>query len=522
MSYARVKHIRRHIKVAMALCGEGSSSKEIEQWTMSLSKKIFNAMADIEKEQAETNKMPAWLTPDSVRTLFADPNRDVKSIKPDDAPAVIGPPSQILIAKKASPTPAAPTESSATPQKAPKKLQAIPTKGRKDSAKALDLFLKERRPELKAKAAAMKSDTVKYRSWSINRLVKLVGCRQWKLLTRDSKGAYIAKARQLVPKSINIVGKFSHSILWSPSSASTDSISDTISPPSLAKVEKLSKSRLQTVGKNFLMEAVGVLEGGDANAKAGVRELLGTVATASGVRTLCRGPKFRCPSTSKRLGRKRGSQKFSDTELIAQLQDYSYPCPGVSAKLQVGLRALKMSKRRTAFALKSYKKSQLCFRLRRARLGIVKVSSEKGKCDYCFAWKQGGQKRVIHTLHESRKYLRVVDPNFFDAFDARADDLRVEGLCESENPEYIHEYLEFLASAELQLSDAMSAEEQVEAKTQQFFFQDDLKKHMPEITAINFHRSLITTVEVAWKACYGATGGDTLYYLWDHMAAQAY
>ena len=31
MSYARIKHIRNHIKVAMGLRGEGSSSKEIEQ-----------------------------------------------------------------------------------------------------------------------------------------------------------------------------------------------------------------------------------------------------------------------------------------------------------------------------------------------------------------------------------------------------------------------------------------------------------------------------------------------------------
>ena len=35
MSYARIKHIRNHIKVAMGLRGEGSSSKEIEQGSYS-------------------------------------------------------------------------------------------------------------------------------------------------------------------------------------------------------------------------------------------------------------------------------------------------------------------------------------------------------------------------------------------------------------------------------------------------------------------------------------------------------
>ena len=43
---------------------------------------------------------------------------------------------------------------------------------------------------------------------------------------------------------------------------------------------------------------------------------------------------------------------------------------------------------------------------------------------------------------------------------------------------------------------------------------------MPEITAMNFHRSLIWTVDVAWHKCYGVVGGDTRFLLWDHIAAQ--
>ena len=47
-----------------------------------------------------------------------------------------------------------------------------------------------------------------------------------------------------------------------------------------------------------------------------------------------------------------------------------------------------------------------------------------------------------------------------------------------------------------------------------------VKKYMPKITAMNFHRSLVRTVDHAWSKFYGlkGPGGDTRQFLWDHMA----
>ena len=164
----------------------------------------------------------------------------------------------------------------------------------------------------------------------------------------------------------------------------------------------MSAKQLAQVGRQFLLQSASVMEGADGAAKTNARGLVSAVTAGSNV---LKSKKFRLVRKGTPLGRPIGSQRVSDKDLSEALQEHSYPCPGVNVKLGIGNRALRASKRRAAKASGIYKRSQLMLRLRRNRLAISKVPSEKGKCDYCHSWRQGSHKRVEHLLADSRKFF---------------------------------------------------------------------------------------------------------------------
>ena len=83
------------------------------------------------------------------------------------------------------------------------------------------------------------------------------------------------------------------------------------------------------------------------------------------------------------LGRPRGAYKISDSELMESLDlvsDYSGQMHG---KLKKPVKTLQCSKRRAAHITDKLKKTQLCHRVQRCKLGYSPTPMQRGKCDAC-------------------------------------------------------------------------------------------------------------------------------------------
>jgi hypothetical protein len=113
-------------------------------------------------------------------------------------------------------------------------------------------------------------------------------------------------------------------------------------------------------------------------------------------------------------------------------------------------------------------------------------------------------------------------PSYLEKFEFIAErDLNIPDLDRSENPEYIAEYIECLKwpspTAERL---ALSPEQLLDLQTEEYLAAEELQKRMSGVKAMNFHRTLIRTVDVSWHSCANSTSETTRFWLWDHMATQ--
>ena len=237
------------------------------------------------------------------------------------------------------------------------------------------------------------------------------------------------------------------------------------------------------------------------------------------------GAEFR--SAHRPQGRPKGTYKVTDAELIERLSTVASDTSRVHPKLQTPIQTLERSKRRSTTVV-GLKKSQLCLRLQRCRLGFVAATTQRGKCDACYCWRNGGLKKLKHNVEERSASLKALHAPYFVCWDrileTQFDEERVEyslSLCE--NPEYIPALITYLYDHAVDNREAMAhfpEDVKENIRREELAFIEMLQLSEEDVKNINWHLALKVSVDALWKQCFHAPSETTCYGLWDHMVSR--
>jgi hypothetical protein len=189
ITYAKIKHVRHFVKVAMGVAGNRCSSREVEALVMRISTKLRCAMTGPEQIAAEAGDMPFWLTPELTKHLIANPLRPIDDLK--NLEGIVAPVVAPVVAPATPPPGVAPVVDPETPAPGVAPVaDETPNKISNIAARSFDCFLAAVRTRHHPKALELKDNTAKYKKWSMNSILRKLGAAEWKTLPKAERYSY--------------------------------------------------------------------------------------------------------------------------------------------------------------------------------------------------------------------------------------------------------------------------------------------------------------------------------------------
>ena len=256
--------------------------------------------------------------------------------------------------------------------------------------------------------------------------------------------------------------------------------------------------------------------------KAPLRRILSKACSDKSTRKLVEKSMGKVRIVNKKLGRPFGSCKVSDEALRVQMKEMSSESSTYCEKLQAPVLTLSCPKSRASKST-CLSRSQLCKRLKLRRLGVAPASVQRGKCDACYAWTEGGRKIVSASLQKSFECFLSSVPAYFMHFDDSDPAYLVgEDWDKQDSPEYLRALIDYVEGHRTSFPDQRShLTEIAELNLQghEFSLVVELRERLEDVVNWCFHRRLLHTLEVQWKGCWYRPQPGVVYLLWDHMAA---
>ena len=435
------------------------------------------------------------------------------------------------------------------PEQVPAKISGKRTRG--SMMKGFDYYCYLHKEELEVKAAGLGAQK-RFRKVPRCNLLKKAGGAAWTKLDKATKAAYAIHAADHVGHRRNATGQFevatknaaeaslpgssSDPIAAAPSlpGSSSDppiaaapsmpaSTSDPpVTPVKRKKSFKSSKSaaaellydtlktkiedeETPTKEKQILSRAVRCLSGEDERLERLVKR------TIPGVKRLRAG--------AKAVGRPKGSQMINDENLRATLQGVSAESSVMHGVLKVPVRTLECSKTRASQKVGVLSRSQMCHRLRHSKVAIAPFSCQRGRCDACYAWQQGGRKMVVSYISEGRQKIGILIPGYWAEFDEKNQVHDSWELSEADSVEWLESLLILLrdGSHMPEARGRLSPEDQLQLRSLEATMHEGVAAALDDVRNYSFHLALKRTLDLRWADCWYRPAEHTTYMLWDHM-----
>ena len=154
------------------------------------------------------------------------------------------------------------------------------------------------------------------------------------------------------------------------------------------------------------------------------------------------------------------------------------------------MRTLQQSKTRLAASgVCKLKRTQLCKRLRLARLPFAAHTTQRGRCDACEAWNRGGRGYVQSVYIDHGEVLEALLPGYFVAWDEQVKEevLITPELDRCDNPEYAEKLQAYVKDRETSgrpSREHLSPEDRVRLTAEEIDFGEKIELMLEDIRNI--------------------------------------